>query len=50
MLFLKIFFRFVVSRSAVSLMANSPKELGLLAGAFLVGLGALEVTLYAFGL
>jgi hypothetical protein len=31
-------------------MANSPKDLGLLAGTFLVGLGALEMMLHAFGL
>ena len=31
-------------------MANSPKDLGLLAGTFLVGLGALEMILHAFGL
>ena len=30
-------------------MANSRKDLGLLAGTFLVGLGALEMVLYAFG-
>jgi hypothetical protein len=31
-------------------MANSPKDLGLLAGTFLVGLGALEMMMHAFGL
>jgi hypothetical protein len=31
-------------------MANSRKELGLLAGTFLVGLGALEMVLHVFGL
>ena len=30
-------------------MANSPMDLGLLAGTFLVGLGAIEMVLYAFG-
>ena len=30
-------------------VANTPRELGLLAGAFLVGLGTLEVVLHASG-
>ncbi len=50
---LHFFFRFgrAVLVGAPSLaMANSPKDLGLLAGTFLVGLGALEMMLYAFGL
>jgi hypothetical protein len=50
---LHFFFRFdpTVLIGAPSLaMANSPKDLGLLAGTFLVGLGALEMMLHAFGL
>ena len=50
---LHFFFRFgpTVLVGAPSLaMANSPKDLGLLAGTFLVGLGALEMMLHAFGL
>jgi hypothetical protein len=50
---LYFFFRFVpavlVGASNLA-MANSPKDLGLLAGTFLVGLGALEMMLHAFGL
>ena len=50
---LHFFFRFAPTDlvGAPSLaMANSPKDLGLLAGTFLVGLGALEMMLHAFGL
>jgi hypothetical protein len=50
---LHFFFRFgrTVLVGAPNLaMANSPKDLGLLAGTFLVGLGALEMMLHAFGL
>ena len=50
---LYFFFRFAqaVLVGAPNLaMANSPKDLGLLAGTFLVGLGALEMMLHAFGL
>jgi hypothetical protein len=50
---LHFFFRFdpTVLVGAPNLaMANSPKDLGLLAGTFLVGLGALEMVLHAFGL
>ena len=50
---LYFFFRFdpTVLVGAPNLaMANSPKDLGLLAGTFLVGLGALEMMLHAFGL
>ena len=49
---LYFFFRFggTVLVGAPNLaMANSRKDLGLLAGTFLVGLGALEMVLYAFG-
>ena len=49
---LYFFFRFggTVLVGAPNLaMANSRKDLGLMAGTFLVGLGALEMVLYAFG-
>ena len=50
---LYFFFRFgqtVLVGAPNRAMANSTKDLGLLAGTFLVGLGALEMMLHAFGL
>ena len=45
---LPVSFRFVVGVSAIT-VANSKKELGLLTGAFLLGLGVLEFALQVAG-
>ena len=49
---LYFFFRFggtVLVGAPNHAMTNSRKDLGLVAGTFLVGLGVLEMVLYAFG-